>query len=102
MLFGALGRWPYDYYKLLRWVTCAAAVFVVVLAVVYEKHWIAWPFGVVELAFNPVAPIHLTREIWAFLNVGAALGFLASIFVIWTKPSSTQTEKDQEHEALHP
>ena len=79
---GAMGRWPYGYYILLRWVVCAAAVFVVVLAVLYKKHRAAWPFGVVAVAFNPLIPIHLTREIWRVVDVAVAAAFIAVITVL--------------------
>ena len=102
MLLAALASWPYGYYKLLRWFVCAAGIFVAFTAYACEKPWALWAFVLIAMLFNPIAPVHLTRQIWSVLIVHAALGFLASIFVIWTKPSSTQTEKDQEHEALHP
>ena len=94
MLLAALGRWPYGYYTLLRWVVCAAAVFVVVLAVQYKKQWIAWTFGVVAVAFNPLIPIHLTREIWAWIDVGVAVAFLASIRLVRMHANETKTHED--------
>ncbi len=95
MLLAALGRWPYGYYKLLRWVVCAAAVFVVVLAVLYEKQWAAWPFGVVALAFNPLIPIHLNRDIWRVVDLLVAVAFIAVIPVLYrpeTDASSPEAE----------
>lgn len=85
MLLAALGRWPYGYYVLLRWVVCAAAIFTVVLAVQYKKEWIAWPFGVVAVAFNPLIPIHLMREIWQVIDIVVAAAFIAGILLL-SKP----------------
>ena len=92
---GAMGRWPYGYYILLRWVVCAAAVFVVVLAVLYKKQWIAWPFGVVAVAFNPLIPIHLTREVWRVADLVVAVGFVVAIPLL----SKPEIPRDPEAEA---
>jgi len=37
MLIGALGLWAYGYYKLLRWVTCGAAIFVAYVGYQWQK-----------------------------------------------------------------
>ena len=67
-LFGALLHWPYGYYILLRWVVMLAAVWVVFCAWGWEKQWVAWAFAFVAILFNPLVPIHLTREIWQAIN----------------------------------
>lgn len=89
MLLAALARWPYGYYVLLRWVVCASAIFVLLIGALYKNEEV-WPFAVVGVLFNPLVPIHLTREIWAVLDVGAAVVFLASI------PLLSVMKKDQE------
>lgn len=82
MLFGALGRHGYDYYVLLRWVVCGIAAFAAFRASeVGRKGW-AWALGIVALFFNPIIPVHLSREAWAFVDVSVALLLLASIAVV--------------------
>jgi len=76
MLFGALRQWPYGYYQLLRWVTCAAAVFVAYMAYTWEKKWATVFFGIVAVLFNPLIPIHLTREIWQPIDLVCAILFV--------------------------
>ncbi len=72
ILFGALGSHAYSYYIFLRWVVCAASVFWA-----YQSHklggddW-AVAFSIVALLFNPFIPVHLSREWWAIIDLGAA------------------------------
>ena len=93
MLFGALGRWPYSYYIVLRWVTCAAAVVVVYHGHVYRKPWAIWVFIFIAALFNPILPVHLTREAWRIIDLAAATTFVAAAFTI-TKPTPA-TPADQ-------
>ena len=78
MLIAALAPWPYAYYRLLRWV-----VFVCCAVIAYQsferRGFSPWLIGVAALLalFNPVVPIHLTRAIWAPIDLGAAV-FLIS------------------------
>jgi uncharacterized membrane protein YccC len=77
MLLGAVGDWPYGYYQLLRWVTCGAAVFVAFMAYNWQKLWATWLFGIIAVLFNPLVPIHLTKELWQPIDVICALLFVA-------------------------
>lgn len=87
MLFLAIPEgWPYGYYTILRLVVCASAVFVAYVAVIdFEKTKWAYLFGFVALLFNPLIPIHLTKEIWVVIDIMAALLFIISIFVLRNK-----------------
>jgi len=82
MLFGALAYWPYGYYKLLRFVTCVAGVYVVYKAYNWQKMWAVWLFGFIALLFNPLIPIHLTHEIWQPIDFICAILFIAIVFVL--------------------
>lgn len=82
MLLAALWEWPYGYYRFLRWVVCAAAVFTAWWAFTEEKVWATWLFGFVAVLFNPVLPIHLTRPIWQVVDVGTAAVFLVLAAVL--------------------
>ncbi len=76
----AIADLPYDFFRLLRWLT-----FSVVIALVVEKFrsnhmgWV-WPLGVIALIFNPLFPFHFEKEIWPIFNIGAALIFLGVYF----------------------
>jgi hypothetical protein len=79
MLFAALGRHPYDYYTLLRWVACGVAAFTAFQAVKIKKTGWLWVFVIVAVVLNPIAPLRLKRETWAYVDVAAAVLILLSI-----------------------
>ena len=82
MLLLALALWPYGYYQLLRFVVCGAAVYVAYTAYDWQKMWAVWLFGFIALLFNPLIPIHLSREIWQPINVVCAILFIVVAFVL--------------------
>ena len=81
----------YDYYVLLRWVVCSVAAYSAFRASEVRKKGWAWAFAVVALFFNPILPVHLTRETWGFIDVGVALLFLVSTPVVDLRPPSVRT-----------
>ena len=83
MLLVALGPMPYGFYTLLRWVACGAF-----LCLAYQEHQLrsgatGWSVLFVGMAilFNPLLPIHLTREAWAPIDAGSAIVVAAHYFV---------------------
>lgn len=82
LLVWALARHRYDYFVLLRWVTCVAAGYSAYLAANQKKLAWTWILGAVAVLFNPLVPIHLRRETWAFIDVGTALLLLGSIAAV--------------------
>ena len=82
LLVAALGEWPYGYYTLLRWATCAAAIFVAYKAYLWKGNWAAWLFGVIAVLFNPLLPIHPSRSIWRPIDLTVAAVFVAAGFVL--------------------
>ncbi len=59
MLFGALGRWPYGYYQLLRFVVWGISISIAFMAYRWQKLWATWLFSFMAVLFNPLIPIHL-------------------------------------------
>lgn len=82
MLFGALGRHEYGYYTLLRWVVCGVTAFAAFQAAESHKNGWVWVLAVVALFFNPIIPVHLNRETWAFIDVGVAVLLLISVVAL--------------------
>ncbi len=93
MLLGALAPCPYGYYQLLRFVVCGVSVYIVFMAYGWHKMWVAWLFGFVALLFNPLIPIHLSRELWQPIDMGCALLFLTTMFLL-KKPSDALQEQE--------
>jgi len=76
MLFGALGQWPYGYFVLLRWVVTAGAIIVVINAFDKNIDWAKIVFIFIAILFNPIAPVHLSREIWSHIDIVAGIIFV--------------------------
>lgn len=93
MLLGALADWPYGYYQLLRFVTCGVSVYIAVLAYNWQKMWALWLFGFIALLFNPLIPIHLSRDVWQPIDFICAI-----LFVIVALILKTPKEEKQEGE----
>ena len=72
---------PYGYFTLLRFVVCAVGAYIAYKT--YEKDnesLLIWLFGGIAILFNPIIPIHLTREVWWFIDLIVGGVFLLSIF----------------------
>ena len=82
MLLGALAEWPYGYYQVLRFFTCGVAVYVAFMGYNWQKIWAVWLFGFIALLFNPLIPVHLSRELWQPIDIVCALLFVAVAFVL--------------------
>jgi len=80
LLIWALGRHPYGYCKILRWVVCGAGAYSTVVAMASERTSWAWALGITVLVFNPKIPIHLDRDTWAVIDIAAAILFGVPIF----------------------
>ncbi len=76
MLILSLGSLPYGYYRLLRWVVFGSAVYGGWLAYEGRGRWLLGFFIPVALLFNPLIPIHLTRQGWAPIDVIVGALFL--------------------------
>ncbi|MDR4496998.1 MAG: hypothetical protein MRK02_03590 [Candidatus Scalindua sp.] len=80
MLFWALADNPYGYYQILRWVVCGLTGYLAYLAYEDDQNVWVWIFGITAVLFNPIAPIHLSRETWSVINLIVAAIISTSIF----------------------
>lgn len=73
---------PYGYYTLLRLIVTIAGVFFAWSEFQTHQRLTVWVllFGFLALLFNPVIPVHLNREMWFVLDLGAAAIFIACWF----------------------
>jgi len=82
MLLVAIAPLPYGYYQFMRWVVCGVAVYIAVCAHRWGKAWTIWFFGAIAVLFNPIFPIHLSREVWLPIDcVGALLFGFSPLFL---------------------
>jgi hypothetical protein len=76
------GLWPYGYYILLRWLVTGAALLGLWNAYELKKQTWVIIMALIAIFFNPIAPIHLGKEVWVIIDFIVAGLFLASIFKI--------------------
>ena len=73
---------PYGYYIFLRWVCCAAFVYLSIQALALEKSGWVWILGVTAVIYNPIFRVTGTREMWFFINLATIGLAVAAIFVL--------------------
>lgn len=74
---------PYGYYPLMRWIVSAACIWLALFAYRIGVEGWAWIWGVLAGIYNPIVPVHATREIWVAVNL-ASIG--AAWFFWWLGP----------------
>lgn len=69
--------WPYGYYTFLRLVICGVAVYG---AYFFKKHSMLdnhfVPLVLIAIFFNPLVPVHLSRELWLPIDLAGAVYFI--------------------------
>ena len=80
MSFIALADLPYGYYQLLRIIVTVAAVWVAFSFYGKGKMVGVAAFAAIAVIFNPIAKIHMEREIHAVFNVLTALIFMVGLW----------------------
>jgi hypothetical protein len=85
MLFASLGQWPYGYFTLQRWIVTIASIMILNKAFDQNIGWAKISFIVITVLFNPLVPVHLTREIWIPIDIIAGILFLFGYFKIIKK-----------------
>jgi hypothetical protein len=73
---------PYGYYIFLRWVCCAAFVYLAIQALTLEKGGWVWILGLTAIIYNPIFRVHGTRDMWFVINLVTIGLAVASIFVL--------------------
>ena len=73
---------PYEYYIFLRWVCCAAFVYLAIQALALQKSGWVWILGITAVIYNPILRVHGTRDMWFLINLVTIGLAVASIFVL--------------------
>ncbi len=79
LLLALLPIWPYGYFQILRWVVTGVALYNAFRA--YElnmTNWI-WTMAIIALIFNPIEPVHLTRDVWWIIDLATAAVMFVSV-----------------------
>lgn len=78
MLFIAVAPLPYGYYTLLRLLTTGVFAWATFVAYEQKHQSLPWVFGFLAILFNPIEKIHLPKELWAIVDIGAGMFLLAT------------------------
>jgi hypothetical protein len=84
LLFIALSNLPIGYYKFLRWVVCATALYTAFISY-NKKEQInigVWLFVLIAILFNPIIPFYLGRQFWQISDIIVSVIFITSTFFI--------------------
>ena len=79
LLLFALGRNPYDFYTIMRWIVFGVCAYGAFTEFDRKRTIWAWTFVIIAVAFNPIAPARLSRETWAPIDMLAAGILIASV-----------------------
>ena len=87
LLFIALTNQRIGYYKFLRWVVLATAIYTAYVA--FKKRESinlgVWIFSLIAILFNPIVPFYLGKTTWQIADLIVGIIFLVSIFLIKEK-----------------
>ena len=86
--------YPYGYYMFLRWVCCAAFVYLAIHASTRKKQGWVRILGVTPAIYNPILPVHGTREMWTVVNVATIGMAVASLFTLKFDAETIRREPD--------
>lgn len=81
LLVYATGRHPYGVYVLTRWTTFSVALVTIWLAIGSRTAWAIALLVPLAALFNPLAPLHLGRELWHTLDFIAAAIMVVSAMI---------------------
>ncbi len=80
LLFLAIAPMPYGFYTFIKIIVCgcAGAIFYQLWDKGYRGIWL-WVWGMIVILFNPVAEIHMTKEVWMVVDAlaGSLFGYAA-------------------------
>ena len=65
--------WPYGYYVFLRWFVFLTAILGANLS--FKLKFYNWGVGmvIIFILFNPIIPVHLTKETWIIFDILTAI-----------------------------
>ena len=103
LLLLALLPWPYGFYTFLRLSVCLVCSWLAYEQWKHDDAVSGWVVGLstVALLYNPLLPVHLSREIWMVLNIGSAVLIIGHLWALRRLLSDIRTlTPAQENDSL--
>jgi hypothetical protein len=79
---------PYGYYTLLRIVATGVFVWAAYISHERKNEVLPWIYVISAIIFNPIIKIHLPKELWAIIDIGAGILLLCTKTKIEQKVSN--------------
>jgi len=94
LLFIALLNQQIGYYKFLRWVVFATAIYTLYISYIKKEqmNFGVWLFGIIALLFNPLIPFYIGKSSWQITDIFTGIIFIISIFFI--RENNNRTTKE--------
>lgn len=91
---------PYAYYQIMRWLLCGYSCFIVWNLHERNKNSFQITKGIfvlMAILYNPISPIHLTRDGWLIINIMSILVWVFYLLKVKeaTKPQSSSNKSHQ-------
>jgi len=80
LLWALLPSNPYGYYSVMRWIVCAIFVYLAVKSHEQQQQTWVWVWGVLAGIYNPIFPVHATREFWSLVNIATIAAVVFGAF----------------------
>src|SRR5437879_4273337 len=90
MLLLALGRHPYDFYTIMRWMVCGVCAYAAYTEFQRKHPTWGWALTIIAVAFNPIATLRLRRDTWTPIDLAVAGILLFSVIVNWNSKGSAE------------
>lgn len=81
---------PYGYYLVMRWIVSAVFLYLAISAHEERRASWAWVWAVTAGIYNPIVPVHATRELWSIVNV-ITIGLVIFRMLVTRKARSPTT-----------
>ena len=75
----SFGKLPYGYYILLRWTVSPIFIYLAIVHYKSKKEGWVWIFAVMACLYNPIACVHLGRNIWMVANIASIIILFVAI-----------------------
>ncbi len=80
LFLALLDGWQYGFFTILRFVVFSTTAYVAYLAHQDQKEGWTWLLGAIAVLFNPLIPIHLTRDVWVVIDFITAISLIFAMF----------------------
>ena len=78
MLLIGVAPLPYGYYTLLRIVATIVFAWAAYITFERDNKTLPWIYALIAILFNPIIKIHLPKELWIFIDIGAGVFLLST------------------------